>query len=162
MYDHRTATGAWFSALQCPPEAEQKLTTLHYFKTYMQDRLQRHASGAIPSLSGIAQRPSDSDAVRLTKWLRTKHAIFFRLSNDVYQINFADHAKVIVDLGKRTIRYVDKTRESQVWLFAAAGEASAAVPQRSSLSRVKYVRDLVIKLIKLIDAKNKSTGRPSQ
>jgi polo-like kinase 1 len=47
------------------------------------------------------------------KWLRTKHAILFRLSNKLVQVVFSDKTEILLNGGdnsakQRTVTYVDK------------------------------------------------------
>lgn len=41
------------------------------------------------------------------KWLRTKHAIVFRLNIGAVQINFFDHTKLVVNNSRDTCTFID-------------------------------------------------------
>ena len=64
-----------------------------------------------------AVRPSN--LVHVKKWLRTKHAIVFRLSNGVIQINFFDHTKLVVNVPSMIVTYIDKDRKSSSYNLEA-------------------------------------------
>jgi len=40
--------------------------------------------------------------------MKTKHAIMFRLSNKIVQVNFQDATKVLLNSEKRLVTYSDK------------------------------------------------------
>ena len=54
------------------------------------------------------QGASGADLPHVKKWTRTKHASVFRLSNDVIQINFSDHLKLVLNTGKGFATLIDK------------------------------------------------------
>ena len=49
--------------------------------------------------------------VYVKKWMRTKHAIMFRLSNKIVQVNFQDHTEILLNSESRLVTYVNKKGE---------------------------------------------------
>jgi polo-like kinase 1 len=58
-----------------------------------------------PTVSGGA-----SD-VYVKKWMRTRHAIMFRLSNKIVQVNFQDATEILLNSESRMVTYVNKKAE---------------------------------------------------
>ena len=46
--------------------------------------------------------------IYVKKWLRTKHAIIFRLSNKIIQVIFFDQTEIILHSENHAITYVNK------------------------------------------------------
>jgi hypothetical protein len=80
------------------------------------------------------------------KWLRTKHAIVFRLTVGVVQINFFDHTKIIVNEPQDTVTYIDKS--GVIATFSLADIACSRHPSIEDLaSRLSYAADVVGHLV---------------
>jgi polo-like kinase 1 len=56
---------------------------------------------------------SSSSNVYVKKWMRTKHAIMFRLSNKIVQVNFQDHTEILLNSESRMVTYVNKKAERE-------------------------------------------------
>lgn len=63
-----------------PPELSKKVTLLKHFKTYMSSNLNKFAEGI--------QTNKTRDLDFLTKYVRSKQAVVFRLSNHNIQVIF--------------------------------------------------------------------------
>jgi polo-like kinase 1 len=67
-----------------PKELQKKMTLLKHFGGYMQDNLNKtvpYGSDAEPVIE-----PRTSDLIFLTKYLRTRNGVIFRLSHHVLQV----------------------------------------------------------------------------
>ena len=38
----------------------------------------------------------DNEQIFVKQWLKTKHAIMFRLSNKIFQVDFFDHSQILL------------------------------------------------------------------
>ena len=54
---------------------------------------------------------TDKNYVYVKKWIRTKHAILFRLSNKIVQVCFLDSTELILRSDTKQITYVNKKNE---------------------------------------------------
>jgi len=90
-----------------PDSLEKYVTLLRHFRKYLIEQNQR-AEEDKSSLGVGTSASNGSDMVFLKKWVRTKHAIFFRLSDRTVQIVFYDHTEVLLTPDERFITYVDK------------------------------------------------------
>jgi polo-like kinase 1 len=61
-----------------------------------------------PNMGGKSQ-----PIVYVKKWMRTKHAIMFRLSNKIVQVSFQDHTEILLNSESRLVTYVNKKAERQ-------------------------------------------------
>lgn len=44
----------------------------------------------------VVSENNNNDHVFVKQWLKTKHAIMFRLSNKVFQVDFFDHSQILL------------------------------------------------------------------
>ena len=85
-----------YTLTEYPKELQKKVTLLQHFRSYLETSSQGSSSSTNP-VSGSLQPTSDIEMkdesgnptpVYVKKWMRTKHAIMFRLNNKVVQVNF--------------------------------------------------------------------------
>ena len=88
-----------------PKELQKKVTLLQHFRSYLENSSQQ------PNPSDAALKPSEKNPTYVKKWLKTKHAIMFRLSNKIVQVNFQDHTEILLNSENRLVTYVDKKGE---------------------------------------------------
>jgi polo-like kinase 1 len=67
-----------------PKELQKKVTLLQHFRSYLE------GNGKPDGAEEEAGAPSKSPGppIYVKKWMRTRHAIMFRLSNKIVQVNF--------------------------------------------------------------------------
>jgi len=63
-----------------------------------------------PKNTEISPSPDINNLIYVQKWLRTRHAIIFRLSNESVQVNFFDHTKVMLSQEAQVVTFVNKER----------------------------------------------------
>ena len=63
----------------------KKYLLMKKFKIYLEDQL---------SSTKKEESYSEDKEVYLKQWIKTKHAIMFRLSNKIFQVDFFDGSKV--------------------------------------------------------------------
>lgn len=129
--------------LKLPPsDLSKKITLLKHFKGYMQDNLTKaYLDGSNEAGSPIRRLDF------LTKYLRTKNGVIFRLSNhslqvklETYQkLNLFDHTKLILSQGGQVVTYIGKGREMETksleqWIYSNSADV---------LERLGYCRDIV-------------------
>lgn len=140
-------------ALDDYPEAlQKKVTLLRHFRSYLLEQQQRaedagEAEPLVPAGFGEGPSPSAADAgapvVFMKKWIKTKHAMLFRLSNGTVQVRFYDLTEVLVSSEGNLITYVDKARNRFVH-----GVAEVANKQLGDVARrLKYVKEVLAQLI---------------
>ena len=85
----------------------------------------------------------DISFVYLKKWVRTKHAILFRLSDQTVQIVFYDQTEVLLTPDERFVTYVDKKRNRCTYYFNDELVATNA----ELAKRLKYSKEILQQLI---------------
>lgn len=111
-----------------PPELQKKVTLLNHFRGYLHELVKkdegtggalstagrRGGAGdggrdeAVPARGGGGQGAGGEPLTFLKKWLRTRNAILFRLSNRTVQVVFSDHTEILLSKDARVITFVDK------------------------------------------------------
>lgn len=71
--------------------------------------------------------------------MKTKHAIMFRLSNNIVQVNFQDATKVLLNSEKRLVTYSDKKGVVTTMPLNQALESNNA----EMTKRLKYTKDIL-------------------
>ena len=135
-----------------PTSQQKKVILLKHFRNYLVEQHKRsEEKGEVIEVGGVvtdeekARAASDTgDLVYLKKWVRTRHAILFRLSNRTVQVVFFDHTEVLLSCEARSVTYVDKERRRETHALAdvmgGGGRADIA-------KRLKYTKDILHQLI---------------
>ena len=114
-----------YSFTDYPKELQKKVTLLEHFKSYLQSSTaQQSASLKIAEEENnenmdAINKPSPG-SVYVKKWMRTKHAIMFRLSNKIVQVNFQDHTEILLNSENRLVTYVNKRGERSIMPLSQA------------------------------------------
>ncbi|CAI2177724.1 13175_t:CDS:10 [Funneliformis geosporum] len=134
----------------CPKDLQKKMYLLRNFRNYMNETLSKRAhSYAFDDKNRIQNMEF------LTKFKRTPHAMMFRLSNRVVQVNFFDHVKIVISEEGYVITYIDETNELKTLAITEFLKLDNSV----EMNRLKYVKDV---LKKLVDAAHKSKKLPEK
>ncbi|KAJ3034205.1 Cell cycle serine/threonine-protein kinase cdc5/MSD2 [Rhizophlyctis rosea] len=120
-----------------PEELNKKVTLLKHFRGYMQNNLFR----VVGQEPGVEPKIREMDF--LTKYLRTKHGVIFRLSNHVMQLNLFDHTKLILSSDALVVTYADKNRELVTRTLGDAVEVGG----KQVVDRLKYAKDVLWQMI---------------
>ena len=75
--------------------------------------------------------------------MKTKHAVMFRLSNKVVQVNFTDKTEIILSSEKKLVTYVNKKGERSQYPLATALESSN--PEMAK--RLKYTKEILTHML---------------
>ena len=92
--------------------------------------------------------PKGGDNVLLRKWMKTKHAIIFRLSNKTIQVIFKDHTEIM--LFNDTVTYKNKSGEMSVFKIEDALNSSNFEMNK----RIKYTQSILTKMVNANQVKN--------
>jgi polo-like kinase 1 len=115
----------------------KKVTLMQHFKNYLDDP-NRHPSSADADADG---KGAGDEGVYVRKWMRTRHSVIFRLSNNCLQVSFLDDTEVLLWADRRwvTIKSKDSPRRTLDINHAAA------IPDAAK--RLKYVHDILAQLV---------------
>jgi len=133
-----------------PSILQKKVILLKHFRNYLAEQHKRSEKkagkdgkdekDATAAPSGGA---AGSGLVYLKKWVRTRHAILFRLSNRTVQVVFFDHTEVLLSCEARSVTYVDKERNRETNDLAEVMGGKRPDVQK----RLKYTKDILHQLI---------------
>lgn len=83
------------------------------------------------------------EVVYVKKWMRTRHAIMFRLSNKVVQVNFQDHTEIMLSSETKVVTYVNKKGERSTYPLNSAMESA----NLEMVKRLKYTKDILTHML---------------
>lgn len=83
----RQDVGLEYTLSDYPKDLQKKVTLLQHFRSYLEGTEKPKPNEKIPE-DVQKQTRRIMDVVYVKKWMRTRHAIMFRLSNKVVQVNF--------------------------------------------------------------------------
>jgi polo-like kinase 1 len=91
--------------------------------------------------------------IYVKKWMRTRHAIMFRLSNKIVQVCFQDHTEIILGSESRVVTYVNKKGERSTYPLSSALESN----NYEMTKRLKYTKDILTHMLTL-NNQNQNSG----
>jgi len=128
-----------------PAGLTKKVTLLKYFQNYMTEHL----------LNGGDQQDDDvgfdrnKDLIHMKKWLRTKTAIVFRLSNNVIQLNFFNHTKLILNTPLGLVTFINTNRQITTYYLKDIRTTNSSDPDVADMiNRMAYALDVLDSMIK--------------
>lgn len=121
------------SLTEYPKELQKKVTLLQHFRSYLEGDVRQETGHEDTAVSSIYVK----------KWMRTRHAIMFRLSNKIVQVNFQDHTEIILSSESRMVTYVNKRGERSTYPLSTALESSNAEMSK----RLKYTKDILTHML---------------
>ena len=119
-------------------DLQKKVTLIQHFKSYL---LNEDKSNPIKkSESNNIQK---DNLVYVKKWIRTKHAILFRLSNKIVQICFLDSTEIILKGESKMVTYINKKNEKLNYPLSTAMESD----NKEMTKRLKYTKDILTHML---------------
>jgi polo-like kinase 1 len=117
----------------------KKVTLLKHFRNYLLEQQQKSDVGDVL----ISPSSGGGEMVHLKKWVRTKHAIFFRLSDQTVQIVFYDHTEILLTPDERYITYVDKSKMRSTYYLT-----DELVGHKEDIAkRLRYTKEILQQLV---------------
>jgi len=119
-----------YSLQSYPPEVKKKVVLLLHFKNYMDNN---SFKGKVPT-----PRPqlAQKTFVFIKKWMKTKHAIIFRMSNKLVQVNFEDGSELVMSSVSKKVRYLNKKGQLSCYLITNALDSG----NTEMIKRLNYAR----------------------
>ena len=138
----------YLSLQDYPKDLQKKVTLLQHFRSYLEGDVKDETGGGAAELA--------SPPVYVKKWMRTRHAIMFRLSNKIVQVNFQDHTEIILSSESKMVTYVNKQGERETFPLASALESTNLEMSK----RLKYTKDILSHLLNNGGGTGMTSGRP--
>ncbi len=121
---------------------KKKVTLLQHFRNYLSEQQKRAEDNG--ETQPITSEPSSSeDMIYMKKWIKTKHAMLFRLSNDTVQVQFNDETQVLISSEGNLVTFIDKEKNRTLHSIS-----DIANNQQADVSkRLKYAKEILSQLI---------------
>lgn len=131
-----------------PDELEKKVKLLRYFKSYLDGEQNVQKTDTIDNKPTVIEDPNDDKSKKnnfayVKKWMRTKHAIMFRLSNKIVQVCFQDHTEIILSSESRVVTYCNKKGDRSSYPLSSALESN----NYEMTKRLKYTKDILTHML---------------
>ena len=118
------------------------MTLLQHFRSYLEGTEKPNPNAKVPE--EVQRRVRRIvDVVYVKKWMRTRHAIMFRLSNKIVQVNFQDHTEILLNSDNRLVTYVNKKGERSIMPLSQALDSNNA----EMTKRLKYTKDILTHML---------------
>ncbi|KAG7349684.1 sserine/threonine protein kinase with PASTA sensor domain [Nitzschia inconspicua] len=126
-----------------PDSLNKKVTLLKHFRNYLLEQQQKSEDTNEFFDSFSREFSTGQEMVYLKKWVRTKHAIFFRLSDQTVQIVFYDHTEILLTPDERHITYVDKSKSRSTYYLT-----DELVGCKEDIAkRLRYTKEILQQLV---------------
>jgi len=129
-----------------PRELSKKVTLLEHFKNYLQSSRAQSCARPLSSRGEIDYRKEQNykpGSIYVKKWMQTKHAIMFRLSNKIVQVYFTDHTEIHLNSESRLVTYVNKLGNRSVMPLNQALDSN----NTEMTKRLKYTKDILTHML---------------
>ena len=150
-----------------PKELQKKVTLLHHFKNYLEgdsNANEQPAPSSNNNNEGENKEEEDKDKEKdkkpftyVKKWMRTRHAIMFRLSNKIVQVCFQDKTEIILSSESRVVTYANKRGERTTYPLSTALEMS----NYEMTKRLKYTKDILTHMLNMNQQRNAQKNQSS-
>ena len=129
-----------------PKEIQKKVTLLTHFRSYLEGDINKQNMDDVKIDEENSTTPrKNNNFVYVKKWMRTRHAIMFRLSNKIVQVCFQDHTEIILSSESRIVTYVNKVGERTTYPLSSALESN----NYEMTKRLKYTKDILTHMLTL-------------
>ena len=143
-----------------PKDLQKKVTLLNHFKNYLEGESNPESTANTDTQNNNdAEKDQDSSKpyTYVKKWMRTRHAIMFRLSNKIVQVCFQDKTEIILSSESRVVTYCNKKAERVTYPLSTALEMS----NYEMTKRLKYTKDILTHMLSMNQQKNAQRNQGS-
>ena len=118
-------------------EINKKVTLLNHFKKYLLEEENENIQ------TNEKYNINEKNYVYVKKWMRTKQAILFRLSNKIIQVCFLDTTEIILKSDAKQITYINKKNERKNYSYNSALESE----DHEMNKRLKYTKEMLAHIL---------------
>jgi POLO box duplicated region len=126
-----------------PEVLTKKVTLLQHFRNYLIEQQIKSETDDCNGYRKSSDAFSRAELVYVKKWVRTKHAIMFFLSNKTVQVVFYDQTELLFTPDTTYLTYVDKRRERCTFHFTDELIGSSGEIEK----RLKYTKEIMAQLL---------------
>ena len=119
-------------------DLNKKVILLNHFKSYLLEE----AKNTIIEKK-ISENIDENKYVYLKKWMKTKHASLFRLSNKLIQVCFIDQTEIHLSSETKLATYVNKKGERLTFHLANAFDSNNI----EMIKRLRYTKQILMHML---------------
>ncbi|EGR30222.1 protein kinase domain protein [Ichthyophthirius multifiliis] len=123
-----------FNINNYPSQLKKKVTLLQHFRSYLSKERQNFVNNIQKQIT---------NQVYVKKWMKTKDAIIFRLSNQTVQVSFSDKTEIILNSHKKIVTYVNKQQQRLNFHLCQYLSQYSQDMQK----RMKYTKDILTQMV---------------
>lgn len=127
-----------------PEQLKKKVTLLNHFKGYLLEQREKNNRNCVEEDAAWSKGSPNENMIYVKKWIKTRHAVLFRLSNRSVQISFFDKTELVLSNEARVVSYMDKNGTRTTGLLSEMMQGD----KPNVAKRLKYARDVLHQLIK--------------
>ena len=126
-----------------PEVLTKKVTLLKHFRTHLHEQ-QTPVSMCCPKERAMRLMGSpNTDLVYVKKWVRTRHAVLFRVSNRTVQVSFFDKSEIVLSSEGRVVTHKSKEGIRNTFRLDDVMRTRPDIAKR-----LKYTKEILHQLIK--------------
>ena len=119
-------------------DLNKKVILLQHFKAYL---LEENKNSPIERKE--SENIDEKHYVYVKKWMKTKHAILFRLSNKIVQVSFLDQTEIILSSETKIVTYTDKKGQITNYPLNTALDSN----NYEMTKRLKYTKQILMHML---------------
>ena len=119
-------------------DLNKKVILLQHFKAYL---LEENKNTPIERKE--SENIDEKHYVYVKKWMKTKHAILFRLSNKIVQVSFLDQTEIILSSETKVVTYMDKKGQLSTYPLNTALDSN----NYEMTKRLKYTKQILMHML---------------
>ncbi|CAM9121158.1 unnamed protein product, partial [Heterosigma akashiwo] len=145
----RDVTVARHEADRYPADLNKKVTLLNHFSNYLREEGRSHLPVSVnldareKNPDGEEEAAGPGSLVYVKKWVKTRHAILFRLSSRTVQVTFFDQTEITLSSEARAVMFIDKTGQRSKHTLLEVLRSG----RQDMVKRLKYTKDILHQLI---------------
>ncbi|KAL4471341.1 hypothetical protein ABPG72_011118 [Tetrahymena utriculariae] len=133
-----------------PQELQNKVTLLQHFCHYLMTEVNKRVcaengstQAALYNNSKFQMQPNQP-LPYLKKWMKARHAIMFRLSNKIVQVQFSDKTEILLNSTDKIVSFMNKKGERFHYPLADAMNST----NQDMTKRLRYTKEILTHLLK--------------
>ena len=119
-------------------DLNKKVILLQHFKAYLLEENKNN-----PVERKESENIDEKHYVYVKKWMKTKHAILFRLSNKIVQVSFLDQSEIILSSETKIVTYLDKKGQRSSFPLSSALDSK----NNEMTKRLRYTKQILMHML---------------
>ncbi|EGR28152.1 protein kinase domain protein [Ichthyophthirius multifiliis] len=128
---------------QNPPELKKKVNILQIFRNHLKEKILQNANLSLENINTLPLQKKKQDFIFVKKWMKTKYAILFRLSNKIVQVCFFDKSEILLQCITKIVTFIDKLGNKFNYPLCTAMENQNLDMQK----RLKYTKYILCSIV---------------